>query len=355
MKNDLPYFSHDNDERNKPEMRALRARYNWEGVGRFWALNEMVSAADGARLDLSRKVIFSSVACELGLSGEEFSAYLSFLADPEECGLIHFVDGVVTTDRTQEDYSRVETERLSARARKERKLPGSPELPKSSPENVESSGEQSHSSAEPEENNTQGGSVTPQEEPGESDKPVQESSKISSSGEQSQSSPENIESSGELYKRAEQSRKEEKREEQLAASSSSHIDNEEVKKLLTTLKLVFDDSEIIGMVYFIKQNELAYREYMKYIFQDVKNKKPTMNFERYFKKVFFSLDAVSRFKNTAAGERKRSPPPTTCPECRSPTVYGNGRAKCTKCGLFWLYSEEKDAWEQVDRETGLAV
>ena len=31
MKNDLPYFSHDNDARNNPKMKALRARFGWTG------------------------------------------------------------------------------------------------------------------------------------------------------------------------------------------------------------------------------------------------------------------------------------------------------------------------------------
>ena len=56
MKDDLPYFSHDNDSRNHPKMKALRARYGWTGYGQFWALNEMIAGSSGARLDLGIRV-----------------------------------------------------------------------------------------------------------------------------------------------------------------------------------------------------------------------------------------------------------------------------------------------------------
>ena len=105
MKNNLPYFSHDNDASNHAKFKALRARYGWEGQGRFWALNEMISRSDGCRLDLGRPLMRSSSATELGLSGTEMDDFLAFLADSDTCGLIKYVDGVVTTDRTGEDLS----------------------------------------------------------------------------------------------------------------------------------------------------------------------------------------------------------------------------------------------------------
>ncbi len=117
MKNDLPYFSHDNDAHNHPKMRALRARFGWTGYGQFWALNEIVAAAPECKLDLGRKVVRASVACELGLTPDGFEDFLTFLADPDECGLINYAGGIVTTDRTQEDYQRVAPLRQKARDR----------------------------------------------------------------------------------------------------------------------------------------------------------------------------------------------------------------------------------------------
>ena len=111
MKNNLPWFAHDNDAASHPKHKALRARYGWEGYGRFWALNEIIARADGCRLDLRRPVIRASFATELGLSDAEMDDFLAFLGDPDLCGLIHYEDGVVTTDRTQEGHVQVSKRR----------------------------------------------------------------------------------------------------------------------------------------------------------------------------------------------------------------------------------------------------
>jgi len=140
MKNDLPYFSHDNDAHNHPKMRALRARFGWTGYGQFWALNEIVAAAPECKLDLGRKVVRASVACELGLTPDGFEDFLTFLADPDECGLINYAGGIVTTDRTQEDYQRVAPLRQKARDRWVKKA-ASHEVLRTSPEVWETSPE----------------------------------------------------------------------------------------------------------------------------------------------------------------------------------------------------------------------
>lgn len=141
MKDDLPFFSHDNDARNHAKMKALRARFGWTGYGQFWALNEMISGASKARLDLSRKVVRASVACELGMTTDALDDLLKFLSDPEECGLVHYENGIITTKRTQEDYAKTEAGRMAAKERYERKKPTSTENAETSGENVETSGE----------------------------------------------------------------------------------------------------------------------------------------------------------------------------------------------------------------------
>lgn len=67
----------------------------------------MISRAEGCRLDLRRPVIRNGYATDLGFSDTEMDEFLAFLADPDQCGLIHYEDGIVTTDRTQEDHGRV--------------------------------------------------------------------------------------------------------------------------------------------------------------------------------------------------------------------------------------------------------
>jgi hypothetical protein len=117
MKEDLPYFSHDNDARNHAKMKALRARFGWTGYGQFWALNEMIAGSARACLDLSRKVVRAGAACELGMTTDALEQFLSFLADPDECGLIEYEDGIVTTDRTQENYEHLNGERVRKRTK----------------------------------------------------------------------------------------------------------------------------------------------------------------------------------------------------------------------------------------------
>jgi len=133
MRNDLPYFSHDNDARNHAKMKALRARFGWTGYGQFWALNEMIAGSEGARLDLSRKVVRSACACELGLTTDALDAFISFLSDQNECGLVTTDSGIITTDRTQEDLSQVMRHRGAAREAKEARKGQKPELTATSP------------------------------------------------------------------------------------------------------------------------------------------------------------------------------------------------------------------------------
>lgn len=117
MKNNLPWFQHDNDARNHPKMKALIARFNYAGYGQFWALNEIISHAEGARLDISKKLNRLALAGDLGLCPDDFDAFLAFLIDPE-IDLVNLSEGILTTDRTSESYQSVEKARLAERDRK---------------------------------------------------------------------------------------------------------------------------------------------------------------------------------------------------------------------------------------------
>jgi hypothetical protein len=116
MKNDLPYFSHDNDARNHPKMKALRAQYGATGYGQFWMLNELISQAPEAHLDLVRKINRLAVAQELGFNLEELEKFLAFLSDPD-IDLVYYVDGIIWTDRTEENYKSVKAERERKRGK----------------------------------------------------------------------------------------------------------------------------------------------------------------------------------------------------------------------------------------------
>ena len=147
MRNDLPFFSHDNNARLHPKMKALITQYGPAGYGRFWMLNERIAQADDARLDISKKITKLDIAGELHLGLDEFNAFIAFLSDPE-IDLISAEEShssaeessksfILTTDRTQLDYARVKSER------ERKKVNG-----RNSAEKRHSSAEESHSSAE---------------------------------------------------------------------------------------------------------------------------------------------------------------------------------------------------------------
>ena len=120
MKDTLPYFSHDNNARRHPKMKALIAEFGYEGYGRFWALNERIAESSGAYIDISRKVNKLDLANELGLDGEGLDKFLGFLADPE-IDLINMNEGKITTDRTSENYNFLAKNREYERDKKQRK------------------------------------------------------------------------------------------------------------------------------------------------------------------------------------------------------------------------------------------
>ena len=117
MKNNLPYFSHDNNARRHPKMKALIAEFGYEGYGRFWALNERIAESSGACIDISKKVNKLDLAQELGLNNDGLDTFLDFLSDPE-IDLINLNDNKISTDRIVELFSKTMENREDERDRK---------------------------------------------------------------------------------------------------------------------------------------------------------------------------------------------------------------------------------------------
>jgi hypothetical protein len=140
MKNDIPYFSHDNNARNHPKMRILITEYGYEGYGRFWALNERIAETEGAFIDISKLRNKCDLATELRFTTAELDKFLNFLSDPE-VDLINFDGGKISTDRLNETHGKVMQAREKARGKKQEN-----NGQKSSQEKEESSGEKCESS-----------------------------------------------------------------------------------------------------------------------------------------------------------------------------------------------------------------
>jgi hypothetical protein len=120
MKDTLPYFSHDNNARHHPKMKALIAEYGREGYGNFWILNEIIAETSGAFIDISRKINKLNLANELGLDSNELDKFLSFLSDPE-IDLINIKDKKITTDRVSELFKQTMENRETERDKKKKK------------------------------------------------------------------------------------------------------------------------------------------------------------------------------------------------------------------------------------------
>ncbi|MDR1507827.1 MAG: DUF4373 domain-containing protein [Treponema sp.] len=104
MRDDLQFFSHDTNAQDHPKMQALIAELGFEGYGRFWALNERIGSSSGSAIDVSKKVNKMSLARSLGLNEAGIDRFLAFLSDPG-IDLVNISgEGILTTDRTQEDY-----------------------------------------------------------------------------------------------------------------------------------------------------------------------------------------------------------------------------------------------------------
>ena len=120
IQNSLLSFNHDAAASENPKLMALRARYGWEGQGRFWTLNELIARADGCRIDLGRAVLKLGIAQKLGLSETDFDALVAFLSDPQQCGLLEQDGSEIWTKRTQEELQSVNEWRELERVRKNR-------------------------------------------------------------------------------------------------------------------------------------------------------------------------------------------------------------------------------------------
>jgi hypothetical protein len=83
----------------------LRLKFGWEGEGRFWALHNIIADSDECVLNLEKKFVRSDVATELGMSFEEFDAFIKYLV--EDCELLILTSAGVTTNDVQDVLSQV--------------------------------------------------------------------------------------------------------------------------------------------------------------------------------------------------------------------------------------------------------
>jgi hypothetical protein len=115
MKNNIEFYPHYTNSHEHWKFELLRAKYDWAGEGKFWALNNMIGLSDNTVLDLSNPGKKATIANKLKFTNEEFDEYLTYLAD--KCELIIYRDGEVTTDVVLNCLQKVSAKRDKARER----------------------------------------------------------------------------------------------------------------------------------------------------------------------------------------------------------------------------------------------
>ena len=143
MKKNLEYYQHFVNSHNHPKFKTLRLKYGWEGEGKFWALNNLIALSEECKLNLNLNYNKAVIATDLNFNNEEFDEFLKYLS--EECNLIINDENVITTNITQENYIKVNNDRIAARERKNKGFKKNTQL---KPEHLEYSTELSNSSPE---------------------------------------------------------------------------------------------------------------------------------------------------------------------------------------------------------------
>lgn len=315
MKDNLEYFTHDADAFDHPKHQALIAVYGFEGYGRFWILNEFIGKAARCMLDISKKRNKATIANKLHMSLSEFDEFIEFLADDEECGLIKIQDGIVWTERTQEDLERVmHTRKRQADYRSKT-------------------------------NGDSNGSV-PERFQNESKTLRNESESLHNKNH-----------------RAEQSRQEQSRVEQSRADTPP-VDNsetethdvspEEVRAAAAdVLDLRLRDADARAATKNLSAHKLD-AAFVRWAAEEVKKRENIKSPPGFLKKMLLDLDEytdmIERYREKPAphaAPSRASPPAATCPHCSGKVREIGGEIWCNGCKrLLWEYDEDFDIWSE---------
>lgn len=97
----LDYFAHDSNASADPKLQRLRDDHGWDAIGRWWCLVELLSAADGHIIDVSRpqqwRRLANAMEFETAESAEEFVSWLLSvgLLDQDAMGSGHLMSARV--------------------------------------------------------------------------------------------------------------------------------------------------------------------------------------------------------------------------------------------------------------------
>jgi hypothetical protein len=76
MLTDARYFTHDDNARHDPKIRALIKKYGMEGYGRFWVIVENLREAKGYKLNL-KSYVLDALAEQMQCKAEEVQKFIN--------------------------------------------------------------------------------------------------------------------------------------------------------------------------------------------------------------------------------------------------------------------------------------
>jgi len=307
MKANIDYFGHMVDAIDNRKFLILKAFYGgdkgWAMEAKFWALNCLIGKAENCKLDLNLKGERARVARVLDLSLQELNDFLVVLRDEAE--LINDDDGVIWTEKTQEDLKRAMAVRLEAKNRRNKNVDRqSDDNSKTSADNSLTSADKNHQGNAMQCNTRQYNTNACNAEPATAAAAAVTSSDIA-----------------------------------VALSSCSFAsrltgtDHGHIAERLTDLSL-----------------NLEFVAYCVERTREAKPKNPggflraalygTPGFENY-PEAFREQIAVK------APPVLRDPPPKICADCGTPLKTISGEAVCPACGAAWVWDDDWQAWERA--------
>lgn len=83
MEKDARYFTHDDNARHDPKIRALIKKYGMKGYGMFWIIVEMMREAKGYKIK-HKKYVYDALAEQMQCKEEEVKAFIKDCIDEFE-------------------------------------------------------------------------------------------------------------------------------------------------------------------------------------------------------------------------------------------------------------------------------
>ena len=122
MRDNLHWFTHSAQSAREPRVQALIAKYGMEGYGRYWILLERIASSPECALEVAIPLYRNTLANDMRMNTKDLEEFLSFLTNPDECGLLEMAEGKLTSRTISEDYQRASEDRRKARERRQRAL-----------------------------------------------------------------------------------------------------------------------------------------------------------------------------------------------------------------------------------------